>query len=109
MIRVPGPDAPWWPDICDFALSFDAYSRVGDFEKVAAKAERVARRFAEAKPLPDDLGRLRTALFFEQRRWRHLEGNPLEDPAVEPYLRALVAKIAELSGGAIDEEPDPPL
>ena len=52
--------------------------------------------------------RLRTALFFEQRRWRHLDGNPLDDPGAAAYIRALMAKIAELSGGSIDEEPDSP-
>ena len=108
MILVPGPDAPWWPEISDFALTYDAYARVGDFDKVAAKAERVARRHIEGKPLPGDLDRLRTALFFEQRRWRHLDGNPLDDPGAAAYIRALMAKIAELSGGSIDEEPDSP-
>ena len=33
-IPVPPSGAPWWPDITHFALTYNAYSRVGDVHTV---------------------------------------------------------------------------
>lgn len=97
-IVVPGPDAHWG-EIESFALSFNAYERLGGNSPVAQFANEAVRRWADAGELPGDLDGLRTALFFEQRRYRHFavvpEGNDLA------YIRALVAAIHDRTGGHI--------
>ena len=93
-IPVPSEDSPWWPDGNEFALTFNAYDRVGDFETVAGIGNTAAKVFAEEGMLPPDLVALRTCLFFEQRRYRHL--------GVDPYRESRFALLPE---GFAGEDP----
>lgn len=78
---MPLPDADWLA-INEFALAFDGYQYWGSFDKCADIANaRLNRTLTE----------LRTCLFFEQRRWRHLDCDP--DPEAEAYIRILIEKI----------------
>jgi len=48
---------------------------------------------------------LRCALFFEQRRWRHIDAHPRGDDLA--FIEALVDRIHALSGGTVPGPPDP--
>jgi hypothetical protein len=72
---------------------------LGDAANGAAKAWR------ETGALPDDLSLLRSFLFFEQRRYRHFDGEP--KGRSRAYIDALLTAIAELSGGTVPDPPDP--
>jgi hypothetical protein len=97
-ITVPGPDADW-NEIGYFALSFNAYNRRGGSHPVGEFANEAGRRWADAGELPLDLDDLRTALFFEQRRFHHYGWAPGERELV--YIRALIAAIHDRTGGRI--------
>ena len=88
---IPRPDAPWMPDIAQFALTFDGYKALGDPAGDMANATR--RGWNENGVLPHDLIDLRSCLFFEQRRYRHFGWNPDEDAM--RYIRALIEAIRE--------------
>jgi hypothetical protein len=85
-----------------FALTYDGYRRHGGFAGAADIANEALAAWREDGALPDDLTSARAALFFEQRRWRHFGDSP--DPESLEYLRALVARIGELSGGRVEVE-----
>src|ERR1039458_4616917 len=70
-IEVPGPESSWWPDINEFALTYNAYSRHGGFDHVASVGNHVRQDWEKDKSLPTDFEICRTSLFFEQRRFRH--------------------------------------
>jgi len=55
--------------------------------------------------LPGDLDTARAALFFEQRRFHHFGSDPTGNDAL--YVRTLLGRIAELSGGTVTGPPDP--
>lgn len=104
-IPVPGPGAEYWGDIDLFALTYNGYDRHGGLDGTAAVNRSLRSQWDEAATLPDDLGLLRCALFFEQRRWRHLDAHPEgEDLA---FIEALVDRIRALSGGTVPGPPDP--
>ncbi len=96
---IPGPNAPWMPDIAEFALTFDGYLALGD--RVGDLANGTEHEWSENRSLPDDLVELRSCLFFEQRRYRHFGWDPDEEAMV--YIRALVeairALVVEAEGG----------
>ena len=50
-IEVPGPDDPWWTVGDIFALTYDAYARVGSGDEVASIATR-ARDVFDARSRP---------------------------------------------------------
>lgn len=105
--HVPGDDAPWMPDIVEFALSFDAYVHFGGFRELADMANDARRDWDTDRVLPDNLVSLRSALFFEQRRWRHLDQPPSSFPAEGEwldYVRALVGAIKRAAGDDIAGE-----
>ena len=87
---VPGPRASW-STIQHFALTIDGYARWRSTERCAEIGNGLRDRYRTTRELPRDLSRLRTALFFEQRRYRHFgeapQGEDLE------YVRALVNAI----------------
>lgn len=94
---VPAPDASIYDDYT-FTLSFDGYAYWSDrapagkkFAFSAGVASAVSKQWDRQGDLPEDLVALRTALFFEQRRWRHLDTAPHPDD--EAYMRALVEAI----------------
>ncbi len=78
---IPFPTATW-DEIERFALTFDGYAAAGSFEACAEIANAQRR---------ETLTDLRTCLFFEQRRWRHLGGDPDCDSLA--YIRGLVREI----------------
>lgn len=103
-IPVPADDADWL-DIWNFALTYNAYDRDGGFGGASDIGNRCAEAWRADGSLPEDLDTARAALFFEQRRYRHFGDDPT-GPS-EAYVRALVRRISELSGGQIDGRPDP--
>lgn len=103
-ITVPPADAAW-PDIWRFALTYNAYDRLGGFEQAAAVGNRYADRWRTQRELPAGIDTARVALFFEQRRYRHFDSDP--SGKSETYIRALVGRIDELSCGTIAGPPDP--
>ena len=106
-IEVPGPDDAYFPTINEFALTFNGYYRLGSRREVAEVARRWSTSYQECGILPDDLDTLRVCLFFEQRRWRDQMSSPFDNPKVKTYIRALVEKIRQLSGGTLPGPVDP--
>ena len=104
-IDVPGPDAHWWTEINEFALTYNAYDRGSGFDTVAGSDQRVRQAWDLDATLPDDLDACRSTLFFEQRRFRHLDAQPTGDD--DRFVRALLRQIRELSGGQVPGPPDP--
>lgn len=93
-IRVPSPRARW-DTIWRFALSTNGYERYdGD---LAELTDSIEAGWMRQGVLPDNLDELRFALFMQQRRYRWWGWNPSDRGA--KFIRALVAAIAELSGG----------
>jgi hypothetical protein len=87
--QVPPAGSDWWP-IWRFALSTDGYRRL-EFGDLAALANGARARYRDSGEFPGDLASLRLALFFEQRRYRHLAQEP--DGEDERYVRGLVEAI----------------
>jgi hypothetical protein len=75
-----------WREIAPFALTFNAYNRLGGLEPAAAIANSKARN-----PVDCTLTELRAALFFEHRRYHHFGGDP--DTAAMVHIHALVEEI----------------
>ena len=84
---VPPAAAPW-PEVFEFALSFDGYSLWVD---VGAYANATSQNWYARGVLPNDLDSLRACLFFEQRRYRHFDTEPGGSDAT--YIRALLNAI----------------
>ena len=103
-IDVPGPEAPWWTAIDEFALTYNAYDRDGGFELVSDLDERVRQAWDHDATLPSDLNVCRATLFFEQRRFRHLDDEPLGDD--DRFVRAVLTQIRDLSGGRVSGPAD---
>lgn len=78
---IPDQNASW-EEIATFALTFDGYDFWDTFKKCAEIAN---------KHRHDSLTDLRTCLFFEQRRWRHLDKKPDENSMT--YILSVVDKI----------------
>lgn len=74
-----------------FALTYDGYAEHGD------QCAEIANRKS-----PRTLSEYRACLFFEQRRWRHLNLNP--DPEAADYIRSLVDGIRALVRAAPSDE-----
>ena len=96
---VPGPDAAWYPDISEFAFSYDAYTAVGGFGPVADLANKAAEEWQTSRVLPRSFNDLRACLFFEQRRWHHFGQDPSDDSGSDDwqYIQALVTAIREMA------------
>ncbi len=75
-----------------FALTFDGYAEKGTQEACAAFANAVRNRWEEAGALPTGLSDLRTALFYEQRRWRWSDEAPFTEKEWR-YWRSLIDAI----------------
>ncbi len=87
---VPGPDAPW-AAVHTFGHSFHAYKVAGSLQRVADLTLATHDAWAEEGTLPDDLTRLRLALFHTVRA----TGDGPPDPDTETWARALVAAIRQ--------------
>ena len=81
--NVPPPQAPW-AAIQEFALTFDGYGYWGSFERCAEIANRREH---------DSLTKLRTCLFFEQRRWRYFGEEP--DGEALAYIHGIIETLRE--------------
>lgn len=89
---LPRRDASFFPDIAEFALTFDGYRDCG-FE-LCARIERDAfDAFRKSGNLPDSLTALRRCLFFERRSLRDSYSGP--SPEDLRYAHALVEAIRE--------------
>lgn len=98
-VAVPSPDAPVEVLLHFGASTYFGHDRHGGPEGLAQLANAAAHRWAQDRSLPDRLGPARAALFFEARRWHHFGTRPHSE--AEDYIRALVARVAELSGGQV--------
>ena len=98
-VAVPDADAPI-DVLLHFATgTYFGYDRHGGAEGLAHLAKTAAHRWAQDRQAPDRLGPARAALFHEARRWHHFGTRPHSE--AEDYIRALVARVAELSGGHV--------
>lgn len=112
---VPEPDAPWLDpethlldhldapltDVVGFALSFDGYAAMG--ENLRHAANHAAEQWRKDGVVPETLVKLRSYLFYEQRRWRHFQRTPTE--ADLTYMRALIEAIrVYVSSGSVNSE-----
>ena len=104
-IDVPGPDAHWWTEINEFALTYNAYNRDGGFDTVAGVDQRVRQAWDLDATLPEDVNVCRATLFFEQRRFRQLDAQPTRND--DRFVRALLGQIRDLSGGRVPGPADP--
>ncbi len=80
-----------WKTIIPFAQSFNGYEHWGSVEKCREVAKRGVALHKANQDLTQSLTDLRTCLFFEARRWKHLEKAP--NKAGLEYVRALVEAI----------------
>ena len=97
-LRIPVPmlDDSWQ----EFALTFNAYERVG-VEKLGDFANAALHHFQATGQVPDSVDDLRACLFYEQRRWRHFGQDPLQDPETKSYLQALLRALHAVTGGSL--------
>lgn len=107
-VRVPGPDAPWYPDITYFALSYNGYERFdGGLDSLGDFANEASEIYRRDGVLPDGLHELRCMLFFELRRNHHFGGDPEDEELA--YVQAIMDKIRCIAGatllGPSDEDP----
>ncbi len=72
------------------------------FRQGGGDCNEARRTFGETASVPGSLEECRASLFFEQRRWRHFGTPP--DPKSMDYLRAVVRRIADVSGGQVEAE-----
>ena len=89
---LPPPNAEWH-SIGKFSLSFNGFEYWGSFKKCGDIANRGAEVFYSNRVLSNSLSKLRTCLFFEQRRWNHFGYEP--DEQTMDYIHALVQRIRE--------------
>jgi hypothetical protein len=84
LVNTPKMEAPI-EEIAEFVSTFNGFKHWGSFEKCAeiANAERYG-----------SLTELRTALFFEWRRWHHFGDSP--DAEAQAQWRALVKEMRTL-------------
>lgn len=92
---IPDPDEADWSDIREFALAFNGYGYWGSSEECA--------RIANSGRM-ETMAELRTCLFFEQRRWRHVGESP--DAASMKRIRDLLRRIGAMAWA--EDGPDRP-
>ena len=80
-----------WKNILPFAHTFNGYEHWGSVKKCREVAKRGIVLHRTNQDLEQSLTDLRTCLFFEARRWKHLEKNPSK--AALAYVHALVEAI----------------
>ena len=87
---VPGPDAPWG-EVAEFGHRYHAYRVAGSLQRVAALTLDAHERWAQDGSLPQELPRLRLALFHTVRA---THGEP-PDEDTRAWARALLGAIGE--------------
>jgi hypothetical protein len=83
--HIPRPGASW-SKIIPFASTFNAYSQLGSLEAAAAVGNRRATALTDYS-----FTELRSALFFEYRRYNHFGYDPTTEKMI--HLHALVEEI----------------
>jgi hypothetical protein len=92
----------WDMQLFQFAMSFDGYRFMESHttQKLGAFANQAMGTYEQEKALPRSLSELRTCLFFEGRRWRHV-GSAVrgyeafdKDGSAMRYIQALLEAIA---------------
>ena len=73
--HIPALRAAFWPEIADFALTFDGYSRNRTAEECDIITQRVVKKFQKSGVLPKAMNDLRTCLFMQQRMLRHYDSS----------------------------------
>jgi hypothetical protein len=103
-VPVPPPSASIMV-ILDFALTYDAYRMHGGFSRVVRIAQRTRSKWQKTGAVSVRLPTARAALFFEQRgaHWAGIDGGDVDDV----YIRALLDRIRQFSGGSVAVQPDP--
>lgn len=87
---VPGPDADW-DAVVEFGHRYHAYRIAGSLQRVASLTLEAHDRWEREGSLPEDLTRLRLALFHTVRATHGSQ--PDEDTA--DWARALVAGVRD--------------
>ena len=80
-----------WKKILPFALTFNGSEHWGSFEKCREIAKVGIASYRDKKPFTQSLTDLRTCLFYEARRWNHLEKSP--NKMAMAYIHALLEAI----------------
>jgi len=80
-----------WKNILPFAHTFNGYEHCGSVKKCREVARHGIVLHRANQDLEQSLTDLRTCLFFEARRWKHLEKSPSK--AALAYVHALVEAI----------------
>jgi hypothetical protein len=80
-----------WNKIIPFAHTFNGYEHWGSVKKCREVARQGIVLHKSNQDMHQSLTDLRTCLFFEARRWKHLEKNPSKAGLV--YVHALVEAI----------------
>jgi hypothetical protein len=80
-----------WKNIIPFAHSFNGYEQWGSVQKCREVSRLGIAQYKAKRDLDQSLTELRTCLFFEARRWKHLEKDP--NKACLVYVHALVEAI----------------
>jgi hypothetical protein len=80
-----------WKKIIPFAQSFNGYEHWGSVQKCREVAKQGVALHKSRRDLNQSLTDLRTCLFFEARRWKHLKKNPTKSGL--EYVHALVEAI----------------
>jgi hypothetical protein len=80
-----------WMKIIPFAQSFNGYEYWGSVQKCRDVAKAGVAMHKGKQDLSQSLTDLRTCLFFEARRWKHLEKKPTKSGL--EYVHALVEAI----------------
>jgi hypothetical protein len=80
-----------WKNIIPFAQTFNGYEQCGSVNKCREVARQGVALHKANLDLTQSLTDLRTCLFFEARRWKHLEKDP--NKAGLEYVRALLEAI----------------
>lgn len=103
---VPDADEPLDVLFRFASMTYFGYDRHGGVEALSRFATAVADRWEQDGELARSLAEARAALFYEARRWHHFGQAP--DAMSEAYIRALVARVAELSGGTVPMDREGP-
>lgn len=104
-IDVPDSDASMC-DIWKFSMTFNAYERAETRDRAGVLSLWCQIQWEDHRHLPDDLTVLRTALFMMFRAIRHRGFEFGIKEKEDEYIRALVNRIGELTGGQIYDVDD---
>ena len=106
--RIPSSPDPWMP-FAEFALSFDGYAYrpdLGEWANGHMGQFRATGTLAGGLSLRD----LRALVFYEQRRYRHLDVAPAGPGLayVEALLAAIRRRVSSSAAGARDQNASAP-